>query len=57
MKYFNCYSAKLAGFLRKRGFKILGTTINLKKPQYDVFLFEETEKLKQAVTEYCKRGI
>ena len=54
MTYFNCYSAKLAGFLRKKGFKIVGTKVNLKKPQYDIFLFEETEELKKAVDEYCR---
>ena len=54
MTYFNCYSAKLAGFLRKKGFKIVGTKVNLKKPQYDIFLFEETEELKKAVDVYCR---
>lgn len=55
MKYFNCYSAKLAGYLRKQGFKILGTRVNMKKPQYDIFLFEETKELLQAVDEYCQK--
>ena len=55
MKYFNCYSAKLAGFLRKRGFKILGTTVNYKKPQYDIFLFEDTAELRAAVDCYCRK--
>lgn len=54
MNYFNCYSAKLAGFLRKNGFKIVGTTINLKKPQYDIFLFEDTEELRKVVNQYCQ---
>lgn len=55
MKYFNCYSAKLAGYLRQQGFKILGTTTNLKKPQYDVFLFEDTKELRAVVDEYCSK--
>ena len=56
MKYFKCFSARLASYLHKRGFKIEGTEPNLKKPQFDVFLFHETPELKIAVDEYC-RGI
>ena len=41
-KIFKAYSAKLAGYLRKNGFKIIGKELNLKNPQYDVFLFEDT---------------
>lgn len=55
MDYFNCYSAKLAGYLRKNGFKIIDTTINLKKPQYDVFIFENTKELRAAVDNYCNK--
>lgn len=54
-KIFNCYSAKLAGSLRKQGFKILGTRINMKLPQYDIFLFEDTEELRKAVNTYCQK--
>ena len=54
MDYFKCYSAKLAGYLRKNGFKIVGTTINLKKPQYDIFLFDDTEELREKVNQYCQ---
>ena len=52
-KYFNSYSSKLAGYLRQRGFKIIGTAPNMKKPQYDVFLFEDTPELRAAVNDYC----
>lgn len=55
MKMFDCYSAKLAGVLRKQGFKILGTRINMKLPQYDIFLFEDTEELRKAVDKYCQK--
>ena len=55
MIYFKCYSAKLAGYLRKQGFKIVSTTVNLKKPQYDVFLFEDTLELRKAVDTYCQK--
>ena len=53
-KYFNSYSSKLAGYLRQRGFKIIGTAPNMKKPQYDVFLFEDTPELRAAVNDYCQ---
>lgn len=54
MKYFNCYSANMAGYLRKNGFKIIGSRVNLKKPQFDVFLFEDSEELRAYVNQYCQ---
>lgn len=56
MTYFKCFSAELAGYLRKKGFKIISTTVNLKKPQYDVFLFEDTKELREAFDAYCKNN-
>ncbi len=56
MKYFDCYSAKLAGYLRQNGFKIQGTRINLSKPQYDVFLFEDTPELREYFDKYCSNS-
>lgn len=55
MKYFKCYSARLAHALKKAGFQILGTEANLKKPQFDVFLFEDSEALREVVNNYCKQ--
>ena len=57
MYYFKCYSARLAGYLRKQGFKILGSEINLKQPKYDVFLFEDTPLLRAVVKTYCEQRI
>ena len=54
MKYFNCYSANMAGYLRKNGFKIIGSRVNLKKRQFDVFLFEDSEELRAYVNQYCQ---
>ena len=54
MKYFKCFSAQLAGYLRKQGFMIIGTEVNLKNPQYDIFLFEDSEELRKAFQDYCK---
>lgn len=53
--YFKCFSARLAHYLRKQGFYIVGTEPNLKKPQFDVYLFENNEALKKAVDAYCKQ--
>lgn len=55
MSNFKCYSSKLAGYLRQRGFKIIGKEVNLKKPQFDVFLFEDTSELRQCVNTYCNK--
>lgn len=52
---FKAYSAKLAGYLRKNGFKIIGKELNLKNPQYDVFLFEDTQELRYYVNKYCQK--
>lgn len=41
------FSSKVANQLCHRGFRIIGTEPNMIKPQYDVFLFEETEELIQ----------
>lgn len=51
-KVFKCFSSLAAGYLRRQGFKILGTETNKIKPQYDVFLFEDTEALRQAFDRY-----
>lgn len=53
MAYFKCYSARLASYLRKQGFWIVGTEPNLKKPWFDVFLFEDTPELRKAIDKYC----
>ena len=51
--YFKCYSVKLANYLRKQGFWIVGTEPNYKKPQFDVFLFMDCQELRAAVNKYC----
>lgn len=55
MKYFDCYSANLAGYLRKNGFKIVKTRVNMKYPQFDVFIFEDSQELRELVNQYCDR--
>ncbi len=55
MEYFKCFSSKLANNLIRNGFQMLGTEPNMKKPQYDVFLFEKTEKLSQYLDLYFQK--
>ena len=43
------FSKKLALELRRRGFKIIGTEPNYKYPQFDVYHFEKSEKLSEAI--------
>lgn len=53
---FKCYSVKLANYLCKKGFYIKGSEPNYKKPQFDVFLFEDSQKLREAVDTYCRQA-
>lgn len=48
------FSSKVANQLCHMGFRIIGTEPNMIKPQYDVFLFEETEELLNAF-DYIQR--
>lgn len=43
------FKRSIALDLRKRGFKIIGTEPNRCKPQYDVYLFEDTEEFQKAL--------
>lgn len=46
------FTRKLAVYLRERGFKIIGTEVNFKHPEYDVWLFENTPELTEAILMY-----
>lgn len=46
------FTRKLAVYLRECGFKIVGTEVNFKHPEYDVWLFENTPKLTEAILMY-----
>ena len=48
-KIYRVYTRWLALELRKLGFKIIGTDINETHPQFDVWLFDDTEELHQAI--------
>lgn len=46
------FTRKLAVYLRERGFKIISTEVNFKHPEYDVWLFENTPELTEAILMY-----
>lgn len=45
-------SLDLANWLCRRGFTILKVEDNVRNPKYKVFLFEDTKKIRDKVTEY-----
>ena len=49
---FKVFSKKLAYELRLLGFPCLGTEPSEKFPQFDVYLFPDTPKLREAVESY-----
>lgn len=46
------FSRKLAIYLREKGCKIITTEINRYKPNLDVYIFEDGEKLQSALSDY-----
>lgn len=51
VKVYRIYTKRVAYELRKRGFKFIRTEINKNFPQYLVYLFEDTEELREALRE------
>lgn len=48
-KLYIIYMPRIAAALRDMGFKIIKVTSNIKKPQYDVYWFENTPELHAAI--------
>ena len=48
------YTRKVAYELRKMGLKILKTEPNEFKPEFNVYIFEDTPELQAALGEYMK---
>jgi hypothetical protein len=46
------FSRKLAIYLREHGCKIISIEVNKHKPNLDVYIFEDGDKLQAALTEY-----
>lgn len=58
-KLYIIYMPRIAAALRDMGFKLIKTTANIKKPQYDVYWFEDTPQLRAAIPAAAKiaRGV
>ena len=50
------FSRRLAVFLREHGCKIVGTEVNFKRPEFDVWLFDDNERLREAFELYSRIG-
>lgn len=50
------FSRRLAVFLREHGCKIVGTEVNFRRPEFDVWLFEDDERLREAFELYSRTG-
>lgn len=48
-KLYIIYMPRIAAALREMGFKIVKITPHCKKPQYDVYWFEDTKELRDAL--------
>lgn len=48
------FSRRLAVFLREHGCKIVGTEVNFKRPEFDVWLFEDDDRLHEAFELYSR---
>lgn len=56
MKTKKIFSKKLALELRKRGCRIVSTEPNNYKPEFNVYIFEETEKFKKEFSEIAGKA-
>lgn len=54
MKTKKIFTRRLAVYLRKKGFKIIDTMVNSNKPEYDIYLFEDTAELQEAIAEFMQ---
>ena len=54
-KVIKVFSRRVALELRRKGFKIIKTEVNFKWPQFDVYCFENSEKLRQALYDIPKK--
>ena len=54
-KEYKIYTKKLAYELRVKGFKFIRTEVNENHPQFLVYVFENSNELQEALTQYTKR--
>ena len=51
MKKYTVFSLSVANKLIEKGYKLIGTGINLQHPQYKVFYFEDTPEVRAAIAD------
>lgn len=56
MKEYVIYTKSLAYKLRECGFNLIRTGINKNFPQYNTFIFEDSEQLQKAITKLTKKN-
>ena len=49
------FNRRLALALRKKGFDIVKTEPNFYKPEFDVYIFNDSEELQSALTEITQK--
>lgn len=49
------FSRRVAHELRKKGFKIVGTEVNFRQPELDVYCFEKSDDLVRALYSIPKK--
>ena len=55
-KCYKVFTKKLANILCRQGFQIVRTELNNSKPWLYVYLFEDSEELRQAIEKYIQGG-
>ena len=53
-KIYRIYTRWVAFKLRQQGFSIVGTEINENFPQFNVYLFKDSEKLRKSLSQIKK---
>ena len=56
MKHYIVFSRQMARKLRKNGFEQIGIGRNKKRPEYAVYLFEDTNELRSAIAALSSRN-
>lgn len=46
------FTKRMATYLRKKGFQIVKVMVNSNKPQHDIYVFEDTFELQEAIAEF-----
>ncbi len=52
---YKVFTTKIANALCKKGYRVIGTTINNQKPWLNVFLFEDTPELREDIQRLTKK--